>query len=78
MRTILKSPFLLTFQTLPTKLHNLFEPRSKQLMNMQHSVLRSTVSIAVGLSNFYLVDPNTTANSGMMVILNNIFLIKRV
>lgn len=46
-------------------------------MNM-HSLLRSTVSIAAGLSDFYLVDKNITANSGMMVILNNLFLVKRV
>lgn len=42
-----------------------------------HSLLISTVSIVARLSDFYLVDKNITANSGKMVILNDVFLIKR-
>lgn len=66
----------LAFQTLPTKPHNFAEPRSKQLMNM-HSTAKIQ-SLSTRLSDFYLVDKNITANSAMMVILNNVFLIKRV
>lgn len=43
-----------------------------------HSLLGSTVSIVAGLSDFYLVDKNITANSGNVVILNDVFLVKRV